>query len=120
MILFVGDKPSIKTDPNVPFKGASCEKRLNSWVNQLNDYYGCDEHEIINQISSMFVIKAYFYFERGGPIIALGNNASKALDKLDIPHFKLPHPSGRNRQINDKEFIKVKLEECRQYIKRFK
>lgn len=49
-------------------------------------------------------------------IITLGNFPSEILTELNINHFKLPHPSGLNRLINDKEYIFVKLENCREFI----
>lgn len=49
-------------------------------------------------------------------IVALGGFASKVLDKLGVEHFKLPHPSPRNRLLNDKEFERSELERCREYI----
>ena len=51
-------------------------------------------------------------------IIALGNIASEALTKIGVKHFKLPHPSGLNRQINDKKYIKQVLRECHEYCNR--
>lgn len=48
-------------------------------------------------------------------VIALGEFASYALTKIGVDHFKLPHPSGLNRQINDKSFVKQKLKECKKY-----
>lgn len=49
-------------------------------------------------------------------VIALGNVASNSLKKLNIDHFKMPHPSGLNRQLNDKEFEKKKIKECYNYL----
>lgn len=49
-------------------------------------------------------------------IIALGGLVSKALTRLGIDHFTLPHPSPLNRQINNTEFILERLRECRSYI----
>lgn len=48
--------------------------------------------------------------------IALGKTAAKALKKLNVPHFELPHPSPRNRKLNDKELIKRLLDECKQFL----
>lgn len=114
MILFVGDKPSPKMKPGAaPFQGAACEKRLMEWIVNVipEDFH---KVQIINSCDySDYKLMAHF---RASTIfVALGNNASKALGS--IPHFKLPHPSGRNRQINDKEFIAIKLEKCKNYIK---
>ena len=49
-------------------------------------------------------------------IIALGNFVSEVLDVLMLDHFKLPHPSGLNRKINDKQYIEQELNKCRNYI----
>ena len=34
-------------------------------------------------------------------VIAWGSTVSKFLDKIGVNHFTLPHPSPRNRQMND-------------------
>lgn len=115
MILFVGDKPSrLNTDPSVAFKGARCEARLNEWIT----FIGARPYHTINRTDYNFISAVMMWAAYTLPVVALGNNASKALGK--VPHFKLPHPSGRNRQINDKTFINAKLEECRQYLLKFK
>ena len=49
-------------------------------------------------------------------VIALGGFASKALQKLHISHFVLPHPSGLNRRLNDREYEKKVLRECYEYV----
>jgi uracil-DNA glycosylase len=113
MILFVGDRPSKRTDPNVPFKGASCEKRLMEWIAKIN----INPYYIVNSVDKEALNTAFMFHQCRAPIVALGNNASKSLGGL--PHFKLPHPSGRNRQINDKEFIDKKIKECKIYLKYF-
>jgi len=53
-------------------------------------------------------------YHNGVKIICFGNNASLAME--DVPHFKMPHPSGRNRQINNKEFIDKKINEARKFL----
>jgi len=49
-------------------------------------------------------------------VVALGNFASEALLRVGKSHFKLPHPSPLNRQINDPHFIENCLNNCRQFI----
>ena len=49
-------------------------------------------------------------------ILALGVFVSKALDKLDIQHFKLPHPSPRNRLFNNKDFESSIINQCKFYL----
>lgn len=112
MVLFVGDKPSrLNTDPSIAFKGARCEPRLMEWIEAL----GIKRFHIVNQSDTLIAIDITSQaMLKGVPIVALGNNASKWLGRT--LHFKLPHPSGRNRQINDKAFIIAKLEECKKYL----
>ena len=123
MILFVGDRPSKRMKPGArPFEGAACESRLYSWIAELIpfddlDLRGVKKYELINQCDYAWAdLYAAHIIGEVSAIIALGNNASKALGK--IPHFKLPHPSGKNRQINDKEFINKKLQECKEWLKK--
>lgn len=93
--------------PNAqPFEGAACETRLNKWISKLINHHN---FIILNSITLN-----NFSINREDKVIALGAITSKALK--NIPHFKLPHPSGRNRQINNKEFIDKKLKECKTWI----
>jgi len=50
-------------------------------------------------------------------IIALGSTVYNYLKRMGFKNmFKLPHPSPRNRQLNDKSFeIKI-LNECKEYL----
>lgn len=50
-------------------------------------------------------------------IFALGNFPSKALSKLNIKHFKLPHPSPLNRLLNSKLYEKSILNRAKKYLK---
>jgi len=52
-------------------------------------------------------------------IIALGAMAEWGLKEAcegKVPFFKLPHPSGLNRSLNDKEALAKSLEECRVWL----
>lgn len=110
MILFIGDKPSKCTDPNVPFSGARCEARLMDWIKTIT---GDEEYAIYNRLDINWTNfdKDYDY-----KVIVLGNNASNTLLKHGVEHFKLPHPSGRNRQTNHLDFINYKLRDCKKYL----
>jgi hypothetical protein len=117
MIIFVGDKPSPRMKPGAkPFQGAVCNARLYDWIKSVlpSPYesapkWGYPAFKVINSSS----VREYFETHH---FVALGNNASRALGS--IPHFKLPHPSGRNRQINDTAFINEKLKKCREWLKK--
>ena len=114
MVIFIGDKPSARMAKNAkPFEGAACEKRLKEWMSVIFSDYKT-EYTIINQCDYKPYFPDSFNFH---VVIALGNNASIALDKSCIRHFKLPHPSGKNFQLNNKKFVAKKLKECKNYIK---
>ena len=92
MILFIGDTPSKRTDPNKAFKGAACESRLKEWIAAVKRPH--EGYQLVNQSDyDKFLQFVMWAQDDGHPIVALGKNASKALG--DIPHFRLPHPSAR-------------------------
>lgn len=114
MIIFLGDKPSPRMKENAnPFEGATCRKRLYTWIETVMKG-NKSEIQIKNQVDHDY-FTMYMWYIKGNTIIALGNNASKALK--DTPHFKLPHPSGRNRKLNDTNYIVSELNKCRNYLK---
>lgn len=109
--LFVGDKPSKKNlDPDVAFVGADCHARLLDWVRRLK----VQAPEFVNRTHSEFSMWIHHARAFKIPIIALGEEASKALGFIE--HFKLPHPSGLNRKINDKKFVSDQLRRARKFI----
>lgn len=52
-------------------------------------------------------------------VIALGNVPSETLTRLGIEHMKMPHPSPRNRLLNDPEYERRMLDECREYVRSY-
>ena len=87
-------------------KGSSL-KTLNKWI--ANRHYSftnvCITKGKVKPDLSRLVTELVSY----DIIIALGNTASETLNKINIPHFKMPHPSGLNRQLNNKEFMNDRL-----------
>lgn len=113
-VLFVGDKPSkTNTNPDVAFLGAKCEARLRDWVKQLG--LNWDDCKFMNRTDTFATRSIVFHiWYSNGIVVALGNEASRAL--RDADHFKLPHPSGRNRQLNDKKFVAQQLKLCKAWL----
>lgn len=112
-VVFVGDEPSrINIDPDIAFVGAKCFQRLTEWINYLSpDYYICLNSHTDRDISKIGILEL-----NGFKIIALGVNASKRLEESGITHFKLPHPSGLNRQLNDKRYVEQHLDACLDWL----
>lgn len=128
-VLFVGSNPSVKNvDPEVAFKGARSYDNLVRWISTLNveDYIlvnVLDEvttnnrpltrSEIKRAVKSLSAKLATLKFDK---VVALGASASVALKLLKVTHYRLPHPSSRNRQLNSKVFVDKQLEECKVFL----
>lgn len=113
-VIFVGDKPSRSNiDPEVAFVGTRSYKTLLSWIADMDvDVYVT---MFINTTDELFHNYVSGYVTTG-KVVALGEAASEALDAVGVIHFTLPHPSGRNRKLNDKKALKEQLKACKAYI----
>lgn len=52
-------------------------------------------------------------------VLALGGFVSGVLNSIDVEHFKLPHPSPRNRLLNSKEYETEVLNRCKEYVEQY-
>jgi hypothetical protein len=115
IVVFVGQNPSAKAARN-----GNTFPRLNDWVNKLgldtftfmNAYHEPGKCKV-SDVNLDNLRKALYKFSK---VVALGNFAAEALTKAGIHHFKLPHPSPLNRQINDDRFINECLDGCKEYL----
>lgn len=125
-VLFVGQNPSKKNiDPKVPFVGTKSEKILDEWfkILKLEDIFIVNAFDYTNKkytnaeyLSSALDMNFVYDIYQFNKVIALGNIASKVLKYADIEHFKLPHPSGLNRKLNDKKWLNNELEKAKEYL----
>ena len=117
-ILVVGMNPGPPSkNPN---RSKSLEK-LYHWMSELdvsifsfcNTFEDCGKAEL-----SKVDLKRLCTLTSGyDKIIALGGFVSDVLKKIEVDHFKLPHPSPLNRLLNDKQFERKVLQECKVYLK---
>lgn len=115
MIVFVGDKPSAKNvDPDVPFVGTQSYKNLLLWIWTMD--VNINEVSMVNR--DYFESPANRVHSREVLYVALGKEAANCLADLGYSFFELPHPSPRNRKLNDKKFIATQLKECSQWLRR--
>jgi len=115
-VLIVGDKPGKgNVSKHVAFVGAACEPRLVQWLIQM----GCSSYNVwlINQVDPTCRHIARGFNLGNKPVIALGKAAQGFLYTCQVSFLGLPHPSGLNRQINDKEAILEELHKAHQYIR---
>ncbi len=116
-ILFVGDTPSKNNIyKDIAFIGTPSHKNLLKWIEEL----GCGDNYIMRNSNSHGLLMQIhdFYVYGSYTVIALGEKASKRLKEYRVPHFKLPHPSPKNRKLNDKQFLKDSLKYLKQILTR--
>ena len=126
-ILIVGDKPSAKNvDPKIPFVGTQSYKRLLEWIWKMDidisDVTMMNRVEFVEEMESSLSRAILLEYH----VIALGNEAEKCvkthgrifLENMSIlpNYFKLPHPSGLNRKLNDQKFVEKELKRCKEWL----
>lgn len=123
MIIFVGDEPSAKNiDPNVPFVGTQSYKRLLGWIWEMDinisDVTLLNQNKLdINYVNGdVYYDRTFIDNECNITFIALGKKAAEKLDGSYVRFFDLPHPSGRNRKLNDKKYVKQILKQCKEWL----
>lgn len=115
-ILLVGDKPSKHNiSPYIAFVGTKSHKTLLEWCNIMHFKMPEFANRIDLDINARLVKAKLFAI----PVVALGNESARFLAKTGIEFFKLPHPSGLNRKLNDKLWLFAKLHECASWANSF-
>ncbi len=130
MILFIGSNPSHVADTEAtPFcKSTKSGKIFSRWLTEMNPGDEFDLTNIVDfpteknkplrlsDISDSRLQQLILECSKYDKVVALGSFPSHVLAGLHIKHFRLPHPSPRNYQLNNYEFIREKLKECKKYI----
>jgi uracil-DNA glycosylase len=121
MVIFVGDKPSSKNkDPDIAFVGTPSYARLLEWIHKLdldvNNIMLCNGEQV-QRYGEFVTIKTKNMEAEFEPMfdhfVALGKAAEKVLDDLELPYLSLPHPSPRNRVLNDAEALERILQDVK-------
>lgn len=95
-------------------------KKIAEWLDYWNvsfcSFVNCMQHsgEYSRKDVDFDTLKrAVSYYDK---VIALGTIPSWALLKIGKDHYRAPHPSGLNRQLNDPQFTRLFLQDCYDYI----
>jgi hypothetical protein len=116
-VIILGQCPSSKTQP---FKNGTFA-RLKSWCDEVGlhewDFHNVIPDKInsysINDVNSDLLITRT---KNKTKVIALGNFVSRVCTKYNVDHFKIDHPSPRNRNLNNKDYEKAMIERLRIYV----
>lgn len=120
LIAIVASNPS-HLGPDSPAK-----KVLKKWLSDMGITGNYVFHNVSNAVTpnNRPLKRSEYELERlkwdlhqASKFVALGNTASDALSRLGKLHFKLPHPSPKNRKLNDKDGIQELLVQCKNYLR---
>ena len=132
MIVFVGSNPSNASPDCSGFHLSTKSRRiLDQWCHDIEINIDdvlfinvCDTKTLQNKPLTIKQIRANLPILKdklecisNSKIIALGRTAERALTLLRVDHFAAPHPSGLNRKLNDKEYVKQMISELKQYLR---
>jgi len=120
-VIILGQCPSTKTEP---FSNGTFA-RLKRWCDTVN-LTEWDFHNVIpNKINSydmkdvdIFALHDAVYNKK--VVIALGGFVSKVCSKYKIDHYKIDHPSPRNRSLNDPQYEKQMLKKLKAYLNEYR
>jgi hypothetical protein len=116
-VIILGQCPSSKTEP---FKNGTFA-RLDSWCKQVGldawDFHNVI-HDKINSYDLKDVDDETLIQKTQGKrvVIALGNFVSRACKKNAIYHYKIDHPSPRNRNLNSKEYEEKMIASLKEFL----
>lgn len=115
-VLVVGINPSSVKNVNLN----TTIRRLPKWIESLDcgivSFVNCIPDPGDYKFSDIDFDLLKKHADEYAKVVALGNFPSKALKKINVNHFTLPHPSGLNRKLNDKAYELDQLVKCKEYI----
>lgn len=115
-VIFIGMQPS-----GAAYRRNCTLDRFGAWVDTLGLRFVSFHNAIIDpnlpqRMSSVDYELLRESVHNYSYVVALGNLASTALKRINVDHFKMPHPSPLNRLLNDRSYERNKLQELRSYI----
>lgn len=126
-ILLVGSNPSVRSLTDKAFDSSTYSGRiLQSWLNGIDGTIYCENitsqktennRPLNSNEMALARVSLLERINRINPdrLVALGKSAAEILKDLGLEFLEMPHPSGLNRKLNDKEFVKLKLAEFKAY-----
>ena len=126
-ILFVGSNPANASTCEAAFHGSTRSSQiLTSWcdhidgikmhINVLNKKTENNRPLKQNEIkANLDRLKIDIETIAPDRVIALGKTAAKALSMIGVKFLEMPHPSGRNRLLNDANYVAQKVKSLREF-----
>ena len=116
-VLFISDRPNVQKNVShdVAFVGTSSYKTLLEWIYKMQ--LDLNVVEVINAYDIQGNPRSVPSDIKKYKVVALGDEAATACQKVPgLTYFKLPHPSGLNRKLNDVKTLNERLAKCKKFI----
>lgn len=127
-VLIVGCNPSQKSPDNTPFHSSTRSRKvIDGWFSEIDadvcfmNIYNGKTHE--NRPPSLKSIKnpsgdviLQLMSFKNHKIVTVGKVAESVLNQLGLSFLAMPHPSGRNRLLNDPKYVEGKIKTLRDYL----
>jgi|SRR5688500_16854115 len=126
-VLLLGTNPSVKAGNNEAFTADTVSGRiLRGWLEGIDATFIFDNVVACKTANNRPLSKTELAeaqetllerIKENAPdrIVALGKSASNILDKLGLSYLEMPHPSGLNRKLNDKQWLSQKINDLQEY-----
>lgn len=128
MCLFVGSNPSQASTCDAAFHGSTRSSAiLTSWCKNLDailmhtnvldkktdDNRPLKKSEISANLDDL---RSKIDSIKPDRLVALGKTAAAALQLLGVDFYEMPHPSGRNRMLNDPSYVAEKVRGLTEFV----
>jgi uracil-DNA glycosylase len=133
IVVFIGSNPSTRSPDDTAFHISTKSRQiLMSWIDNKNieiifDNISNIKTENNRPLSlkeikqSLPILTKSIQDKNPDRIVTLGKTAEKALSLIDLfEFFAAPHPSGLNRQLNDKEYVEKMKIDLNNFIRGYK
>lgn len=121
-VLVIGMNPSNKPALKGKVAKNSTFDKLHKWMDELGVHYFsfCNTFDYAKDKPTQKDVdfkRLCTLTKDYDKIICLGGFVSNSLNRIDVSHFKMPHPSPRNRLLNDKGYERRLIDRCKEYLK---
>ncbi len=131
-VIFVGSNPSeASPDLSAFHPKTQSGKRLQEWIEQADiseavSLNVCWEKTSNNRALTIEEQEDLAYnlenrirnhMEAGSKVIALGKTAARTLSSTGLEFLEMPHPSRRNRKLNNPVYTNEQIKKLKKYIK---
>lgn len=129
VVLFIGSNPSNASSSDAAFHGSTKSSQiLTGWLANLPKDRGVMFINVLNKKTednrplkksevkaNLEQLQSTITAIEPDYIVTLGKTADEALTLLHREHYAMPHPSGRNRLLNDPKYVEGKLKGLTEY-----